>query len=139
MQNLSKNYMERLYNHCFKNYIGEIVSNAPLMSNDISCSSCPDCSASFIASSTGRSTVLQLLPEWKPCCSELEFLKRLWGLGTGEEEGYRTGPAGYIRWRNSFLGIDSGAPYTFKNTSSEYSTVFRAVASLAVSILVRIL
>jgi hypothetical protein len=49
---------------------------------------------------------------------ELEFLKRLWGLGTGEEEGYRTGPPGYIGWRNSFLGIDSGAPYTFKNTSS---------------------
>jgi hypothetical protein len=52
------------------------------------------------------------------CCSELEFLKRLWGLGTEEEEGYRTGPPGYIGWRNSFLGIDSGAPYTFKNTSS---------------------
>ncbi len=33
-----------------------------------------------------------------------------------EEEGYRTGPPGYIGWRNSFLGIDSGAPYTFKNT-----------------------
>jgi hypothetical protein len=27
---------------------------------------------------------------------ELEFLKRLWALGTGEEEGYRTGPPGYI-------------------------------------------
>jgi hypothetical protein len=40
---------------------------------------------------------------------ELEFLKRLWGLGTEEEEGYRTGPPGYIDWRNSFLGIDSGA------------------------------
>ncbi len=51
--------------------------------------------------------------------TELEFLKGLWGLGTGEEEGYRTGPPGYIGWRNSFLGIDSGAPYTFKNTSSE--------------------
>jgi hypothetical protein len=50
--------------------------------------------------------------------SELEFLKRLWGLGTEEEEGCRTGPPGYIGWRNSFLGIDSGAPYTFKNTSS---------------------
>jgi hypothetical protein len=49
---------------------------------------------------------------------ELEFLKRLWGLGIEEEEGYRTGPPGYIGWRNSFLGIDSGAPYTFKNTSS---------------------
>ncbi len=52
--------------------------------------------------------------------TELEFLKSLWGLGTEEEEGYRTGPPGYIGWRNSFLGIDSGAPYTFKNTGSEY-------------------
>jgi hypothetical protein len=25
----------------------------------------------------------------------------------------------YIGWRNSFIGIDSGAPYMFKNTSSE--------------------
>jgi hypothetical protein len=50
--------------------------------------------------------------------SELEFLKSLWGLGTDEEEVYRTGPSGYIGWRNSFLGIDSGAPYTFKNTGS---------------------
>jgi hypothetical protein len=51
---------------------------------------------------------------------ELEFLKKksLWGLGTEEVEGYRTGPPGYIGWRNSFLGIDSGAPYTFKNTGS---------------------
>jgi hypothetical protein len=51
--------------------------------------------------------------------SELEFLKRLWGLGTEEEEGHRTGPPGYIGWRNSILGIDSGAPYTFKSTSSD--------------------
>jgi hypothetical protein len=51
--------------------------------------------------------------------AELEFLKSLWGLGTKEEEGYHTGPPGYIGWRNSFLGIDSGAPYTFKNTGSE--------------------
>ncbi len=50
--------------------------------------------------------------------TELEFLKRLCGLGTEEEEGYRTGPPGYIGWRNSFLVIDSGAPYTFKNTGS---------------------
>ena len=39
--------------------------------------------------------------------TELEFLKSLWGLGTEEEEGYRTGNIG---WRNSFLGIDSRAP-----------------------------
>jgi hypothetical protein len=50
--------------------------------------------------------------------TELEFLKSLWGLGTEEEEGYRNGPPGYIGWRNSFLGIDSGAPYAFKNTDS---------------------
>jgi hypothetical protein len=49
---------------------------------------------------------------------ELEFLKSLWRLGTEEEEGYRTVPPGYICWRNSFLGIDSGAPYTFENTGS---------------------
>jgi hypothetical protein len=49
--------------------------------------------------------------------AELEFLKSLWGLGTEEEEGYRTGPPGYIGWRKSFLGIDSGAPYTL-NTGS---------------------
>jgi hypothetical protein len=42
--------------------------------------------------------------------AELEFLKSLWGLGTEEEEDYRTGPPGYISWRNSFLGIDSGVP-----------------------------
>jgi len=58
------------------------------------------------------------LSELSLSCSELEFLKSLWGLGTKEEEGYRTGPPGYIGWRNSFLGIDSGVPYTFKNTGS---------------------
>ncbi len=41
---------------------------------------------------------------------ELEFLKSPWGLGTEEELGYRTGPPGYIGWRNSVLGIDSWAP-----------------------------
>ncbi len=48
----------------------------------------------------------------------IQSWKSLWGLGTEEEEGYRTGLPGYIGWRNSFLGIDSGAPYTFKNTGS---------------------
>ncbi len=48
----------------------------------------------------------------------LEFLKSLWGSGTEEEWGYCTGPPGYIGWRNSFLGIDSWAPYTYKNTGS---------------------
>ncbi len=42
--------------------------------------------------------------------TELEFLKSLWGLGTEEELGFRTVPPGYIGWRNSFLGIYSGAP-----------------------------
>ncbi len=40
--------------------------------------------------------------------TELEFLKSLWGLGTEEEEGYRTGPqstqaGGIIPW-NRFWG-----------------------------------
>jgi hypothetical protein len=39
---------------------------------------------------------------------ELEFLKSLWGLGTEEEQGYRTGPPGYTGWRgipwNQFRG-----------------------------------
>jgi hypothetical protein len=42
--------------------------------------------------------------------AELEFLKSLWGLGTEEEQGFRTVQPGYIGWRNSFLGINSGAP-----------------------------
>jgi len=46
------------------------------------------------------------------------IFKEAKGLGNEDEEGYRTGPPGYIGWRNSFLGIDSVAPYTFKNTSS---------------------
>ena len=41
---------------------------------------------------------------------ELEFWNSLWGLGTGEEQGYRTGPPCYIDWRNSFLGIYFCAP-----------------------------
>ncbi len=57
----------------------------------------------------------------RPCCKctyRAGIFKESMGLGTEEEEGYRTGPPGYIGWRNSFLGIDSGAPYTFKNTDS---------------------
>jgi hypothetical protein len=30
---------------------------------------------------------------------------------------------GYIGWRISFLGIDSGAPYTFKNTGAGYESI----------------
>jgi hypothetical protein len=71
-----------------------------------------------------RLAVVRIHHGFQPPCffcvgSELDFLKSLWGLGTEEEEGYRTGPPGYIGWRSSFLGIDFGAPYTFKNTSSE--------------------
>ncbi len=33
---------------------------------------------------------------------------------------WRTGPPGYIGWRNGFLGIDSWAPETFTNTRSGY-------------------
>jgi hypothetical protein len=40
---------------------------------------------------------------------QLEFIKSLWGLGIEKEEGYRTGPPGYIGWWNSILGIDSEA------------------------------
>jgi hypothetical protein len=38
------------------------------------------------------------------------ILNNLWGLGTQQEKGYRTGPPGYIGWRNGFLRIDSWAP-----------------------------
>jgi hypothetical protein len=37
------------------------------------------------------------------------IFKHLWRLGT-EYYGCRTGPPGYIGWRNGFLGIDSWAP-----------------------------
>jgi hypothetical protein len=39
--------------------------------------------------------------------SELEFLKSLWGLGTEEEEGYRTGPPGFIGWRAGINSLES--------------------------------
>ncbi len=58
------------------------------------------------------------MSEWWVLTAELEFFKSQWGLGTAEEEGYRTGQPDYIGWRNAFLGIDSGAPYTFKNPGS---------------------
>ncbi len=37
------------------------------------------------------------------------FKQSIWGLGTEQEQGYRTGPPDYIGWRNSFLGIESWA------------------------------
>jgi hypothetical protein len=46
-----------------------------------------------------------MIPAETACSDkQLDFLKSLLGLGTEEEEGYRTGPPGYIGWRNSFLG-----------------------------------
>ncbi len=36
--------------------------------------------------------------------SVLEFQNNLWWLGTEQEQGCRTGPPGYIGWRNRFLG-----------------------------------
>jgi hypothetical protein len=35
------------------------------------------------------------------------FKQSLEAIGTEKEQGYRTGPPGYIDWRNWFLGIDS--------------------------------
>jgi hypothetical protein len=55
-----------------------------------------------------------------PAVYRAGILNRLWGLGTKGEYGYRIGPSDYIGWRNSFLGIDSLAPETFKNTGSVY-------------------
>jgi hypothetical protein len=49
--------------------------------------------------------------------TELEFLNN---MGARNRKGYRTGPPGYIGWRNSFLGIKSWAPYAFKNTGSVF-------------------
>ncbi len=65
-------------------------------------------------------------------CTLYNCRKSLRGLGTEEEEGYRTGPPGYIGWRNSFLGIDSGAPYTFKNTSSDKINVLKYTSVLQI-------
>ncbi len=36
----------------------------------------------------------------------------------------RTGPPGYIGWRNRFLGIDSWAPYTFTNKGSARDVLY---------------
>jgi hypothetical protein len=59
------------------------------------------------------------MPTWFLARLKLPTLSwSLWGLGIKEEEGYCTGTPGYIGWQNSFLGIDSRALYTFKNTGS---------------------
>ena len=55
----------------------------------------------------------------QPLQPEQEFLKSLQRLETGKKQGYCTNPPGYIGWRNSFFGIDSWAPKTFKNTRSD--------------------
>ncbi len=53
----------------------------------------------------------------------LEFLNNLWGPGTKQEQVSRTGPPGYIGWRNRFLGINCCAPQKFKNTASAFHLV----------------
>jgi hypothetical protein len=50
--------------------------------------------------------------------SELEFLKRLWGLGTEEEKDYRTGPPGYIGWIHSLESIPG--PHTRLKIPAQY-------------------
>ncbi len=57
--------------------------------------------------------------------TELEFLKRLWGLGTEEEEGYRTGPPGYISWRNSSLESIPGPHTRLKVPEPVFVDLFR--------------
>ncbi len=37
----------------------------------------------------------------------------------------RTGPPGYIGWRNRFFGIDSWAPDTFTNTETVFVDLLR--------------
>jgi hypothetical protein len=47
---------------------------------------------------------------FKSTVNRAGIFKESMGLGTEEEERYRTGPPVYIGWKNSFLGIDSWAP-----------------------------
>ncbi len=63
----------------------------------------PLCAVYSVEKTTSAHSLLLL-------CTELKFLNILQGLGTEQEQGYRTGPPGFIGWRNSFLGIDSWAP-----------------------------
>ncbi len=74
--------------------------------------------------------------EWTTVTSEFwaGIFNESMGEGTEEEEGYRTGEPGYIGWRNSFLGIDSGAPYTYKNTGSAEFRMFHETKNLRNSI-----
>jgi hypothetical protein len=82
---------------------------------------CPDGRRNYTCVLLPLYLLSYLLPPSQTKCTELEFVKSLWGLGTEKEECYRTSPPGYIGWLNSFLGIDSGAPYTFKNMGSIYT------------------
>ncbi len=53
---------------------------------------------------------------FKNSSSELEFLKSQWGLGTAEEEGYRTGPPEPVFVDvYGHLGIDSKNRFYMKN------------------------
>ncbi len=57
-----------------------------------------------------KTNIKVIFPEYKKASMAilvLEFYNNLWGLGTELEKGCRTGPPGYIGWRNRFLGIDS--------------------------------
>jgi hypothetical protein len=84
-----------------------------------------------------RGTALGKVSPWSStrgfCCpaaiptptAELVFVDLLRRPGIDSQLGgpvrnpiYRTGPPGYIGWRNRFLGIDSWAAYTFTNTGS---------------------
>ncbi len=73
----------------------------------------------------GRGEVLFKQGTWQwwvglAMAAVLEFLNKLWGLGTELEYRCRTGPPGYkyTAWRHWFLGIDSWAPWKFKTSRS---------------------
>jgi hypothetical protein len=76
-----------------------------------------------MASHTSDSTVdglwLYTLTQVYPH-TELEFLKSLWGLETEEEKGYRTGPPGYIGWRNHSLESIPGLHQRLKIRTQYY-------------------
>jgi hypothetical protein len=57
-------------------------------------------------------TVLPLLhsPNASPRAGIFKESMGARSVDTEEEKGYRTGPPGYIGWRNSILGIDSWTP-----------------------------
>ncbi len=71
----------------------------------------PSCPVSYMVLNRPRIHPVQQYPESSvELVARAGILKSLCGLGTEEEQGYRTAPPGYIGCRNSFLGIDSWAP-----------------------------